>query len=62
MFVGWFTKGIEYCKSLQVVSSFVDNGFNPHYAWVKNVVNKVSKTLEEVKFPPKNHYFPPTYN
>ena len=39
---------------------FVDDSFNPRYALVKNVINKVSKTLEKVK-PPKNHYYPPTY-
>ena len=41
---------------------FVDDSFNPRYALVKNVINKVSKTLEKVKFSPKNHYYPPTYN
>ena len=40
-----------------------DNSFNPRNARVKNVVNKVSKTLKkEVKFLPKNHYHPPTYS
>ena len=41
---------------------FVDDSFNPRYALVKNVINKVSKTLEKVKFPPKNHYYKTTYN
>ena len=57
--VEWFfAKGIKYHMALQVVSSldFVDDSFNPRYALVKNVINKVSKTLEKVKFPPKNHY------
>ena len=41
---------------------FVDDIFNQSVARVKTVINKVEKTREEVKFPPKNHYYKTTYN